>query len=125
MRTILIVDDEYGIAEIVGDVLSQHGFTVLTAINGRLGLATLSQTKPDVILLDVMMPVMTGPEMLRELKRSEAWRRIPVVMMSAVGPTALTPKERESIEAFISKPFTYEELMEALRTALGETFLDA
>lgn len=118
MRTVLIVDDEYGIAEIVGDVLSSHGFTVHTAINGRLAMASLSQTVPDLILLDVMMPVMTGPEMLHALKRNELYRHIPVIMMSAVGISALTAQEMSMVEAFLSKPFTYEELMAALRTAL-------
>jgi CheY-like chemotaxis protein len=120
MRTILIVDDEYGISEILGDLLSSHGFNVMMAMNGKLALAAMAQTRPDVILLDVMMPVMTGPEMLQALKASDEYRDIPVVMMSAVGRRALTAAETPLIAGFLAKPFTYEELLSALRRALGD-----
>jgi CheY-like chemotaxis protein len=120
MRTILIVDDEYGISEIIGDLLSSHGFNVMMAMNGKLALAAMAQTRPDVILLDVMMPVMTGPEMLHALKASDEYRDIPVVMMSAVGRRALTPAETPLIAGFLAKPFTYDELISVLQQAVGD-----
>ena len=118
MRTILIVDDEYGIAEIVGDILSTQGYSAVCAMNGKLGLATLGQTRPDLILLDVMMPVMTGPELLHAVKSSPDYCDIPVVMMSAVGREALSVDDCSLIAGFLRKPFTFDELMQVLGRVL-------
>ena len=118
MPTILIVDDEYGIAETIGDVLSAYGYTVETAMNGKAALATLSRTHPDVILLDVMMPIMTGPELLGALRQSDEYRQTPVVMMSAVGPEALSAEDAARANGFLVKPFTFDELLATLGRVL-------
>lgn len=118
MRSILIVDDEFGIAETVSEVLSQLGYSTLTAINGHIALGTLAQAKPDLILLDVMMPVMSGPEMLRALRADEALRGIPVVMMSAVEIGSLPDDIRPLFQAFLQKPFTLEDLLAAIAKGL-------
>jgi DNA-binding response OmpR family regulator len=118
MVSVLIVDDEYGLAEMAGELLTMAGFTVATAINGRLALATLNSMRPDVILLDVMMPIMSGAEVLRALKSDDNHRDIPVVMMSAAGHENLPADLLPSIAAFLQKPFTYDELLTALRTTL-------
>jgi CheY-like chemotaxis protein len=115
MQTILIVDDEFGLAETVGDVLETMGYAVMTAVNGKLALASLRETRPDAILLDVMMPVMSGPEMLAALRTSEDYRNIPVIMMSAAAPEATLRELRPAITAFLQKPFTFEQLMAALQ----------
>ncbi|MEZ0230577.1 MAG: response regulator [Planctomycetota bacterium] len=114
MRSILIVDDEFGIAEIIADVLSAMDFSVSTAINGKAALAAIEHERPDVILLDVMMPVMSGPELLEKLRASEVYRDIPVIMMSAVGRESVSPEVHARIAGFLQKPFTYDQLMEAL-----------
>jgi CheY-like chemotaxis protein len=114
MRTILVVDDEFGIAEIIADVLGSMDFSVSIALNGKVALASIEHERPDVILLDVMMPVMSGPELLERLRASEAHRDIPVIMMSAVGPESVSPEVHAQISGFLHKPFTYDQLMEAL-----------
>jgi DNA-binding response OmpR family regulator len=118
MYSVLIVDDEYGLAEMAGELLAMAGFTVATAINGRLALATLNSMRPDVILLDVMMPIMSGAEVLRVLKADHNHRDIPVVMMSAAGRENVPEDLLGSIAAFLQKPFTYDELLKALRATL-------
>jgi CheY-like chemotaxis protein len=115
MQTILIVDDEFGLAETVGDVLTTMGYAVTTAVNGKLGLACMRETRPDAILLDVMMPVMSGPEMLAVLRANEAYRDIPVILMSAAAPEPVLRELRPTITAFLQKPFTFDQLMAALR----------
>lgn len=119
MHTILIVDDEFGLAETVGDVLTTEGYAVTTAGNGKTALACVHQTRPDAILLDVMMPVMSGPEMLAHLKADEAYRNIPVILMSAAAPDEMIAELRPTITDFLQKPFTLERLMSALHKALG------
>lgn len=118
MRTVLIVDDEYGIAEILADILSAEGYDVVTAMNGKLGLASLAQTRPALILLDVMMPVMTGPEMLRVLKDSDEYRDIPVILMSAAELSALPSEVTQRADALLQEPFDDGELVEALQRVL-------
>ena len=118
MYSVLIVDDEYGLAEMAGELLAMAGFTVATAINGRLALATLNSMRPDVILLDVMMPIMSGAEVLRALRADQSHRDIPVIMMSAAGRENVPEDLLPSIAAFLQKPFTYDELLNALRATL-------
>jgi CheY-like chemotaxis protein len=120
MQTVLIVDDEYGLAEMAGELLSLAGYQVMTAINGKLALEILAHTRPDAILLDVMMPIMSGPELLERLKADDVMRAVPVIMMSAAGHDWLPDGSRPSVAGYLQKPFTYDQLMTALRAALPE-----
>jgi CheY-like chemotaxis protein len=119
MSVVLIVDDEYGLAEMAGELLAMTGYTVMTAMNGKLALACVNQVRPDIILLDVMMPIMSGPEMLRVLRGDRLYRDIPVVMMSAAGRESIDPGTSAMIAGFLQKPFTYEELMTAVTRSLA------
>lgn len=118
MRSILIVDDEFGLADTIGEVLAQLGWAVTTAINGRLGLAAIEQAEPNVILLDLMMPVMTGTEMLRALQADEVHRDLPVILMSAIERESIPRDVAPRIAGFLQKPFTLDELLELLDRCL-------
>jgi CheY-like chemotaxis protein len=113
---VLVVDDEFGIVDSLTDVLSESGFTVASAANGKDGLRRVVERQPDVILLDYMMPVMDGPEMLRQLQADPQLQQIPVVMMSAVPrsslPTSCTPN------GFLRKPFDLTALFAELERLL-------
>jgi len=117
---ILIVDDEFELAETMGDVLTTMGYQVDIAVNGKLALACLHQSRPDAILLDVMMPVMSGPEMLAILRADESHRSIPVILMSASIPEAMLDELRPLITDFLQKPFTLEQLKQALAKCLPQ-----
>jgi len=80
---VLVVDDDVGFRELMRRVLEREGYTVTEADNGRAGLAELGAQMPGVILLDLMMPEMDGFEFLDELRRHEAWRAIPIVVITA------------------------------------------
>ncbi len=80
---VLVVDDDAGFRELMRRVLEREGYTVTEADNGRAGLAELREHLPGVILLDLMMPEMDGFEFLDEFRRHEAWRGIPIVVVTA------------------------------------------
>ena len=84
MATVLVVDDEFGIVDVLETILTDEGYRVLTACNGKQGLVRLSEEKPEVILLDFMMPILGGGDMLRAMAAEPAYQRIPVIMMSSL-----------------------------------------
>jgi len=111
---ILIVDDEFGLAEMLGEMLTTMQYQVDIAVNGKLALASIRQSRPDAIFLDVMMPVMSGPEMLAALRDDENYRAIPVVLMSASVADEMLAELRPLVTYFLQKPFTFEQLNQAL-----------
>lgn len=117
MATILIVDDEFGIGEVLDAVLTDAGHRVLTAINGRQGLQRLAEATPDVVLLDYMMPVMDGAGMCRAMAADARWKAIPVLMMSAL-PEGVVAKECSGYAAFLRKPFRLQAAVDAITRVL-------
>jgi len=81
--TILVVDDDPGVRERMRHMLRRDGWRVDEAANGRQALDRMGQDRPDVVLLDLMMPLMDGFEFVEELRRRPEWRGIPVVVMTA------------------------------------------
>ncbi len=105
-KRILVVDDEFGLADLVASLLRDSGYEVTLAINGRLGLARLSEQTPDLVLLDVMMPVLDGVATLARLKADERLRHVPVVMISAVSDIDRVARCIElGAEDYLPKPF--------------------
>lgn len=109
MKKILIVDDEFDIVDVLGDLLTAEGYQVVTAANGREGLLRLQDASVDLVLLDCMMPIVDGPEMLRLMRDNESMVDIPVIMMSAA-------EMRQQVQAlgcsaFLKKPFDLNSLL--------------
>jgi len=116
MKTILVVEDEQVIAEILSVVLQEEGYRVVMAGNGKEGLARLAETHPDLVLCDVMMPVVDGRDMVRAMSADPDYRSIPVVMMSAAH---LPPRAADySYAAFIRKPFDLDYLVSTIEHVL-------
>ena len=111
-RSILIVDDEFGLAEMLRDMLREHGFDVTLAINGRLALDVLGERKMDLVITDMMMPVMDGAELASAMRNSELHRSIPIVMMTSL-PSAVPPRS-DLFEAVLRKPFTPDLLLKMM-----------
>lgn len=118
MKTLLVVDDEAGITEALNDLLSEEGFHVLVAGNGKEALERIAGKRPDLILLDFMMPVMDGREVLTALRSDSATRDIPVLMMSAM-PRSSLPLDCQPVP-FLRKPFTIDRLLVEVRRLLGD-----
>lgn len=115
MNTVLLVDDEHAILDALSGILEDEGFRVVTAGNGREALARLEEGMPDVALVDVMMPVMDGRELLREMQGDPRWRGIPVVLMSAVPQGILERDAPLTCAGFFQKPFDLWQLLARLR----------
>lgn len=114
--SILIVDDEYGLAEMLREVLRELGYDVSLAINGRLALEILAEQPADLVLTDMMMPVMDGVELATAMRASAAYRAIPIVIMTSL-PSP--PARADLFDAVLRKPFTPELLLGTLHTLLG------
>jgi CheY-like chemotaxis protein len=100
---ILVVDDEAPVRDFLALVLEDLGHRVVAAMNGRHALAVAAEEHPDLVISDVMMPLMGGVELTRRLKAGEAGHRdLPVILMSAAGPAAA---DGAGADAFIDKPF--------------------
>lgn len=120
MKTVLLVDDEHAILDALSGILEDEGFRVVTAGNGREALHRLREETPDVALVDVMMPVMDGRELLREMAADERWKHVPVVLMSAVPLAILNREAPVAFADFFQKPFDLWKLIARLRELAGE-----
>lgn len=111
---ILVVDDEPGIRATVQAMLEIEGYVVSQAANGADALAALERQRPDLILLDMRMPVLDGWGFATELRRRG--HRVPVVVMTAARDAARWASEIAA-SAFVSKPFRYDDLIGAIDRA--------
>ena len=116
---ILIIEDEEDIRELVRYNLERENLAVTEAESGEAGLKSASQKKPDLILLDLMLPGKDGLQICRELKRNEATRDIPVVMMTAKGEESdiITGLELGA-EDYIVKPFSPKVMVARIKAVL-------
>ncbi len=117
MKTILIVEDELILTEVLSAVLEDVGYRVVTVADGGAGLAALPTTQPDLVLCDVMMPVMDGREMCRRMQADPAYRDVPVVLMTAA-PTLVSPADC-NYAALIRKPFDLDRLLDVINALTG------
>ena len=117
--SILIVDDEFGLAEMLREMLRESGFEVTLAINGRLALEILGEGKFDLVLTDMMMPVMDGPDLAAAMRGDRKHRDTPIIMMTSL-PTD-RPQPEDLFDAVLRKPFSPELLLETLRRCLANT----
>ena len=123
MKTILIVDDEADIRDILRIRLANHpGFRILEAANGSDALELTRQQRPDLIILDWLMPGFNGMEVLKALRESPELTTIPVIMMTVKSElSAQAQGQAMGVVAYLIKPFDAARLMENVQKALKET----
>ena len=119
MTTVLVVDDEALIAMALEAALQDAGYQVTTAANGRQGLERLAEARADIVLLDMMMPVMNGPAMLRAMAADLKLSGIPVIILSSL-PEATVRAQADGVAAILRKPYTAGEVLRAIGQVLGE-----
>ena len=114
MGRVLIIDDDQAVRKVVGRILERQGFEVLTAEDGRTGLTAARRQRPDVIILDIVMPRMDGFEVFGHLQRAAHTASIPVLMLTGDG--RFDPGRFAEFDigptAFLTKPIAVSELTE-------------
>ena len=118
MALVLVVEDEFGITELLDAVLTEEGHRVLTAMNGKQGLEMLAAERPDLIFTDYMMPVMDGAAMLGAIAADPGLRDIPVVVMSSM-PEMTIAERCSGYVTFMRKPFKLFQLLDVVERVLG------
>lgn len=116
---ILIVDDEVYLVLALEVRLRAHGYEVLKAYDGEMGLEMARKEKPDLILLDIMLPKMNGLKVCELLKNDAQFEKIPVVLFSAMAYEELTRENKRVVaDGFIPKPFEVQTLLNEIKNLL-------
>jgi CheY-like chemotaxis protein len=115
VRTILIVDDESNMRFLLRLVLEGAGYEVVEAPHGAAALERAKESSPDLVVTDLMMPVMTGRELIARLRGDPQTAEIPIVVVSAKPSATL-----DAVDAVLGKPFDPDELLETARSLSDE-----
>ncbi|WP_027849756.1 response regulator transcription factor [Marinospirillum minutulum] len=122
MAKVLVVDDEPNIVLSLEFLMQQAGFDVTTALDGESALALVNENPPDLVLLDISLPGISGFEVLEQLRNQPSFKRLPIVMLTAHGREV----EREKglalgADDYITKPFSTRQLVEKVQALLNES----
>jgi CheY-like chemotaxis protein len=119
-KTVLIIEDEEDAAELFAEMMRVSGFRVLKTSSTAPALAMIAAEKPDVVLLDLMMPDVSGLDILRQIRRDPILAHIPVVIISAKSmPTDIKNGMEAGASTYLTKPVGFLELREAVNRAIG------
>jgi CheY-like chemotaxis protein len=129
MKKVLVVDDDVDIRKVVSKLVEKSGYEAMEAKNGVEGMGKVREDKPDLIILDILMPKESGIRMYRELKIEESLKDIPVIVLSAIPKKSFFRSQKvldefadQSVpepEAYIEKPEEPEELIALMKKILG------
>ena len=119
-KTILIVEDEPKNMTLTRDLLKISGYQTIEAVDGVQGVEKAKASKPDLILMDIMMPRMDGYAACREIKADPSTRLIPVVMLTAVGYDLSKKLAKQmGADGYVTKPFNRQQLLDAITPLLA------
>jgi DNA-binding response OmpR family regulator len=120
MATVLLVDDDASIHKVLRLNLELEGYTVVSAFNGEEALERLASSRPDLVLLDVMMPVLDGLEVLRRIRENDATADLPVILLTARSTEEdMWQGWQRGVDYYLTKPFDIEELLRSLERLLA------
>jgi len=121
-RKVLVVDDEIHIVHVVAIKLRNNGYEVITANNGEEAFELAQQENPDIIVTDYQMPVMSGLELVKELRENEITKNIPVILLTARS-FAISEEEQNDLQisTCLSKPFSPRELLGDIEDVLHKS----
>jgi CheY-like chemotaxis protein len=115
-KTVLIIDDEPDVREFLSDVLEDHGYRTLTAADGVEGLQLARQEKPDLVILDLLMPTKTGTDFYRRLSQDQELADTPVIVVSGLAGRGLAVRQPAAV---FDKPIDPDALISAVDRALA------
>jgi two-component system cell cycle response regulator DivK len=120
-KRILVVEDQEDLRGVLRDLLTNSGFMVVEAADGAAGIAKAKSDRPDVILMDIQMPVIDGYEATRQIKADPSLARIPVVAISSFAMKGDEEKARAAgCDHYVTKPYSPIELLSIIRGYLGD-----
>lgn len=121
-KKILVVEDEEFMVEAIRMRLEHEGYEVVAAFDGASGFQKARDEKPDLIILDILMPKMDGFEVCRALRAEEAFAAIPIIFLTAVVRRDILDEcRRAGSEHYVRKPYSFPELLKLIRSLLGES----
>ena len=116
---IFIIEDEPSIIQLVQHNLEKNGFIVLSSVNGNDGLKELKKFQPDLLLLDWMLPDLSGIEICKNIRKDTSIKNLPVIMLTAKGEEEDKIKGLDSgVDDYLTKPFSFNELMARIKAVL-------
>ena len=119
-KVVVCIEDEPEMIDLVKLILGRKGFELVGAVGGREGLETVRQLKPDLVLLDLMMPDMDGWEVYQKMKTDEELKEIPVIVVTAKAQSIdkVLGLHIAKVEDYVTKPFGPQELLQAVNKVL-------
>ena len=122
MKTILFIEDESALQKTFGEILNQEGYQIFSALDGEIGLRLAKEKKPDLILLDLILPKINGFEVLQKIKEDKETKDIPVIVLTNLERIEDVDKAIElgATTYLIKANYNLEEVMEKIKKALGE-----
>lgn len=119
-KTVMIIEDETDAAELFGEMMRVNGFRVIKMFSSTPAIPMIAQEKPDVILLDIMMPDISGLEVLRFMQREPELAKIPVIVVSAKGmPSDIKSGLEAGAAMYLTKPVGFQDLKQAVEKVLS------
>jgi CheY-like chemotaxis protein len=118
MKKIVVIDDEFSLADVLAATLADCGYEVHSVTNGPQGLEAIRERRPDLVLLDLMMPLLDGAGVLEAMRCDPGVAATPVILMSSLPEPAVRARCARYV-AFLRKPFSFECLLCAVKTVLG------
>ena len=120
-KVVVCIEDEPEMIDLVKLILGRKGFDLVGAVGGREGLETVRKLKPDLVLLDLMMPDMDGWEVYQQMKADDALKDIPVVVVTAKAQSIhkVLGLHIAKVDAYVTTPFGPQELLQSVNQVLG------
>ncbi|MBN1121430.1 MAG: response regulator [Anaerolineae bacterium] len=121
-RVVVCIEDEPAMIDLVTLILKNRGFEVVGALGGREGLESIQKLKPDLVLLDLMMPDMNGWDVYQQMKADEYMQEIPVIVITAKAQNIdkVLGLHIAKVQDYITKPFSPAELIKSIERVLGD-----
>jgi DNA-binding response OmpR family regulator len=120
-KTVVVVDDEQDLLSLLRRILEDRGYRVITAPNGRDGIETVLDQKPDLVMMDVLLPIVQGGEALRYLKGQEGLDHTKVILMSSLPPKEFDRiyANRSTADAYLQKPLAAKQVLGTIESLLA------
>ncbi|KYK27366.1 hypothetical protein AYK26_03850 [Euryarchaeota archaeon SM23-78] len=120
-KTIMIVDDEPHMVELEKAILEAEGFKIISALDGKQALKILETIKPDLVILDMMMPGMSGREVCEKIRKNPKTKKLKIIFVTVARFSEIGKNQLKGMDVldYITKPFDNEELVKRVKKILG------